>query len=137
MNNQRPSEKGLLPLFFNDLTNNGEIKPMSTTVTSPSYKFPRRNTYPSAILVELLDGNRITNAQMMDKLNCPHAASVMGHLRNACRWGNLIQDRTKSTHSGLGELTHEKEYWFEGKDIANLKANDPRIEKFLKANRKS
>lgn len=110
---------------------------MSTTATASPYKFPRRNTYPAAILSELLDGKRITNAQMMDKLNCPHAASVMGHLRNACHWGDLIKDRTKSTYSGLGELTHEKEYWLDGKDIMDLKASDPRVEKFLKANRKS
>lgn len=108
-----------------------------SSATTPSYKFPRRNTYPAAILFELLDGKRITNAQMMDKLNCPHAASVMGHLRNACHWGDLIKDRTKPTYSGLGELTHEKEYWLDGKDIMDLKTNDPRTHKFLKENRKS
>lgn len=110
---------------------------MSKAVPSSSYKFPRRNTYPSAVLFELLDGKRITNAQMMDKLNCPHAASVMGHLRNACCWGDLIKDRTQPTHSGLGVLTREKEYWFEQTDLDDLKANDPRIDMFLKTNRKS
>lgn len=102
-----------------------------------TYKFPRRNSYPSAILFELLDGQRITNAEMMEKYNCPHAASVIGHLRNKCRWVNLIQDRTKPTYSGLGAKTHEKEYWLNEEDLDDLKESDPRIENFLKNNRKS
>ena len=110
---------------------------MTASIESPSYKFPRRNTYPSAILVELLNGKRITNAQMMDQLNCPHAATAMSHLRKRCNWESFLHDTTKRTSSGLGDPTHEKEYWFNHDEIANLKANDPRIEKFLKANRKS
>lgn len=110
---------------------------MSEINSSPSYKFPRRNTYPSAILVELLNGARITNAQMMEKLNCPHAATAMSHLRKRNNWEIFIQDTTKPTSSGLGDPTREKEYWFDSEEIAKLKANDPRIEKFLKANRKS
>lgn len=110
---------------------------MSKSNESPSYKFPKRNTYPSAILVELLSGERITNARMMEKYNCPHAASVMGHLRNKCYWGNLIRNVVKTTHSGLGERTHEKEYWLEKEDIVDLKNNDPRINNFLTTHRKS
>ena len=109
----------------------------STIDVDAKYKFPRRNTYPSAILFELLNGQRITNAEMMEKYNCPHAASVMGHLRNKCCWGNLIQDLVRPTRSGLGERTHEKEYWLEKEDIDDLKANDPRINAFLKTHRKS
>ena len=108
-----------------------------TSTTDVKYKFPRRNTYPSAVLFELLDGKRITNAEMMEKYNCPHAASVMGHLRNKCYWGNLIQNVVKPTHSGLGERTHEKEYWLRKEDIDDLKNNDPRINKFLTTHRKS
>lgn len=110
---------------------------MTTVMQNPSYKFPRRKTYPSAILVALLNGERITNAQMMDKLNCPHAATAMSHLRKRCNWESFLQDSTRPTKSGLGDPTREKEYWFEQEDILELKASDPRVEKFLESNRKS
>lgn len=42
--------------------------------TKSGYKLPRKKTYAAGILVKLLDGNKITNAQMMEELNCPHAA---------------------------------------------------------------
>ncbi|QFS18875.1 hypothetical protein FHP22_15630 (plasmid) [Acinetobacter indicus] len=110
---------------------------MTTSIESRSYKFPRRNTYPSAILVELLNGERITNAQMMEKLNCPHAATAISYLRDKSNWRSYLKDTTKPTSSGLGDPTREKEYWFDSEEIVELKANDPRIEKFLEANRKS
>lgn len=110
---------------------------MSSTVPDRLYKLPRKNTYPAGILVQLLNGKRITNAEMMLLLKCPHAATAMSHLRNRCNWQPFLHQRGKSTVSGMGDATHEQEYWFEPMDIEQLKANDPRIEKFLISNRKS
>lgn len=104
---------------------------------SNKYKLPRKNTYPAGILVQLLNGKRITNAQMMDLLKCPHAATAMSHLRNRCNWKPYLNQRGKTTVSGMGEKTNEYEYWFDKNQIMELKANDPRIESFLKSNRKS
>lgn len=105
--------------------------------TKSGYKLPRKKTYAAGILVKLLDGNKITNAQMMEELNCPHAATAMSHLRKRCNWEDYIQKRVKPTTSGMGEPTHENEYWFDPFEIMKLKATDPRVESFLKSNRKS
>ena len=104
---------------------------MSSTVTAYPYKLPEPNTYAAAILVELLMGKKITNAQMMVLLDCPHAGSVMSKIRQKFNWLPYLHQRSKPTHSGMGDLTYEYEYWFDGADIMILKANDSRIQKFI------
>lgn len=104
---------------------------MSSTVTAYPYKLPKPNTYAAAILVELLMGKKITNAQMMVLLDCPHAGSVMSKIRQKFNWLPYLHQKSKPTYSGMGDLTYEYEYWFDGADIMILKANDPRIQKFI------
>ena len=61
----------------------------------------------------------------------------MSHLRNRRNWDDYIQRVTFSSTSSTGHPTRIKEYYIDPKTIMDLKANDPRVEKFLKANRKS
>ena len=104
---------------------------MSTTSTAYTYKLPKTNTYASAILVELLNGKKITNAQMMELLDCPHAGAVMSKIRQKFNWLPYLHQKFKPTYSGMGELTYELEYWFDVTYIMILKANDPRIQMFI------
>ncbi|MCL6248400.1 hypothetical protein M5F00_11060 [Acinetobacter sp. ANC 4945] len=106
------------------------------TLTTGGYKFPRKKTYAAGILVKLLDGNTITNAQMMAELNCPHPATAMSHLRKRCKWEDFIKDKDGPAISGMGDSTHAKKYWLDPLEILKLKASDPRVESFLKTNRK-
>lgn len=110
---------------------------MSPAISAYSYKLPRINTYAAAILVELLCGNKITNAQMMVLLDCPHAGSVMSKIRQKFNWLPYLHQKFKPTYSGMGELTYELEYWFEAVDIMILKANDSRIQMFIDHYKKS
>ncbi|MCH7317054.1 hypothetical protein MMP64_03795 [Acinetobacter sp. ANC 5659] len=110
---------------------------MLSVNATPLYKFPKPKTYAAAILVELLNGKKVTNAQMMELLDCPHAAAVMSKIRQKFNWLPFLHQRSKQTHSGMGDLTYEFEYWFDSVDIMLLKANDPRIEKYLEIHRKS
>ncbi|HCW3747946.1 hypothetical protein OHW01_18050 [Acinetobacter baumannii] len=110
---------------------------MSSTATAYSYKLPKPNTYAAAILAQLLMGEKITNAEMMVLFDCPHASTVMSNIRKKFNWLPYLHQRSKPTHSGMGDLTYEYEYWFDQADIIILKANDPRIQKFIDHHTKS
>lgn len=104
---------------------------MSTTVPAYSYKLPKPNTYAAAILVKLLNGEKVTNAQMMVLLDCPHAGSVMSKIRQKFNFLPYLRQKSKPTYSGMGDLTYEYEYWFDSADVMILKANDPRIQNYI------
>lgn len=104
---------------------------MNTSTIAYPYKLPKLKTYAAAILVELLQGKKITNAQMMEFLDCPHSGSVMSKIRQKFNWLPYLHQKSKPTYSGMGELTYELEYWFDSADIMILKANDPRIQPFI------
>lgn len=101
-----------------------------TSYTNP-YKFPVKGTYAAKILAKLLSGLRITNAQMMKFLNCPHAAAVMSKIRLKYHWQPYLRQKTQPAISGIGTLTYENLYWFDSKDIMDLKNNNPRIQMFI------
>lgn len=102
---------------------------MSNVTNEDQYKFPRRNTYPAGMLVELLKGEVITNAKMMELLSCPHSATVVSHLKDKCNWREYIKQCTVDKN--------KQQYWIDKKDRDDLKESDPRIEMFLESNRKS
>lgn len=104
---------------------------------SATYLFPPQGSQEALLLTELLGGAVVRNHRSMFTLGSPSPATVMSHLRNRRNWDNLIERKTCSSTSSTGQPTRVKEYYIEPKNIMDLKANDPRIEKFLKANRKS
>ncbi len=109
---------------------------MSTTSTAYSYKLPELNSYAAKILAKLLSGAHITNAEMMDYIDCPHAAAIMSKIRIKFNWQPYLKQKSRTTTSGLGTATYEYVYWFEPTDIMILKANDPRLQKFIDYNLK-
>jgi hypothetical protein len=104
---------------------------MSSTVTAYPYKLPELNSYAAEILAKLLSGAHITNAEMMDYVNCPHAAAVMSKIRVKHQWQPYLKQKSQTTVSGVGRETYEYVYWFDPVDIMILKANDPRIQMFI------
>ncbi|EHU2105152.1 MULTISPECIES: hypothetical protein [Acinetobacter calcoaceticus/baumannii complex] len=108
-----------------------------TAKTAYLYKLPKPHTYAAAILTELLNGKKITNAQMMILIDCPHAGSIMSKIRQKFNWLPYLKQRSRTAISGMGDTTYEYEYWIDPVDIIILKANDPRIDKFLEMHRKN
>lgn len=104
---------------------------MSTSTMAYSYKLPELDSYASEILAKLLGGAKITNAEMMDYLDCPHAAAVMSKVRVKYNWQPYLKQKSQTTVSGVGKATYEYLYWFDSADIMILKANDPRLQKFI------
>ncbi|RKG30668.1 hypothetical protein D7V21_15560 [Acinetobacter guerrae] len=110
---------------------------MSTSIAIPfRYKLPESNSYAAKILAKLLSGAHITNAEMMDYIDCPHAAAVMSKIRVKYNWQPYLKQKSRTTTSGVGTSTYEYVYWFEPTDIIILKANDPRLQKFMDYNLK-
>lgn len=104
---------------------------MSVAVTAYSYKLPELNSYAGEILAKLLSGAHITNAEMMDYVNCPHAAAVMSKIRVKYNWQPYLKQTSRTAVSGVGRATYEYVYWFDPTDIMILKANDPRIQMYI------
>jgi len=104
---------------------------------SATYKFPPQGSQEAILLTELLGGAVIRNHRSMHLMGSPNPSTVMSHLRNRRNWDDYIKRNNCSSTSSTGQPTRIKEYYIEPKTIMELKANDPRIEKFLKANRKS
>lgn len=104
---------------------------MSNVTTAYSYKLPELNSYAGEILAKLLNGTHITNAEMMDYINCPHAAAVMSKIRVKFNWQPYLKQKSRTAVSGVGRATYEYVYWFDPTDIMLLKANDPRIQMFI------
>lgn len=104
---------------------------MSRVTTAYSYKLPKLNSYAAEILAKLLSGAHITNAEMMEYIDCPHAAAVMSKLRVKFNWQPYLKQRSKTAVSGVGTSTYEYVYWFDPVDIMVLKANDLRIQMFI------
>lgn len=104
---------------------------MSSLTTAYSYKFPELNSYAGEILAKLLGGAHITNAEMMDYVNCPHAGAVMSKIRVKFNWQPYLKQKSRTTVSGVGRATYEYVYWFDPTDIMLLKANDPRIQMYI------
>lgn len=102
---------------------------MKDVTNQEEYKFPKQNTYPAGMLLELLKGEVITNAKMMELLNCPHSATVVSHLRDKCNWRPFIKQCTVDKN--------KQQYWIDKEDRDDLWQNDPRIEMFLESNKKS
>ena len=109
---------------------------MSTTVAAYSYKLPESDSYASKILAKLLSGAHITNAEMMDYIDCPHAAAVMSKIRHKYNWQSYLKQQSRTATSGVGKATYEYVYWFDPVDIMVLKANDPRLQKYIDRNLK-
>lgn len=104
---------------------------------SSIYKFPPKGSLEATLLVDLLGGVKIRNHRSMHTLGTPSAGTIMTHLRNRRRWDDVIERQSVPFKSSSGRMVSIKEYWIEPKTIMELKANDPRIESFLKSNRKS
>ena len=102
-----------------------------------TYKFPPKGSQEAILLTELLGGVVIRNHRSMHLMGSPNPSTVMSHLRNKRHWDDLIERVNCSSTSSTGQSTRIKEYFIEPKTIMELKTNDPRIEKFLKENRKS
>ncbi|AQV14231.1 hypothetical protein ACNPMZ_15385 [Acinetobacter pittii] len=102
-----------------------------------TYKFPPQGSQEALLLTELLGGAVIRNHRSMNTIGSPSPATVMSHLRLKRNWDDVIKRQSCSSTSSTGQPTRIKEYFIEAKTIMELKANDPRIEKFLKSNRKS
>lgn len=101
------------------------------------YKFPPKGTQEAILLTELLGGAVIRNHRAMNLVASPCPSSVLSSLRLKRNWDDYIKRVNCSSTSSTGHPTSIKEYSIDPKMIMDLKANDPRIEKFLKANRKS
>lgn len=104
---------------------------MSKTILAYTYKLPELDSYAAEILAKLLSGAKITNAEMMDYLDCPHAAAVMSKIRVKYNWQPYLKQKSQTTVSGVGKATYEYLYWFDSADIMILKANDSRIQMFI------
>lgn len=102
-----------------------------------TYKFPPQGSQEAILLTELLGGAVIRNHRSMHLMGSPNPSTVMSHLRNSREWDDYIKRTNCSSTSSTGQNTRIKEYHIDKQTIIDLKANDPRIEKFLKANRKS
>lgn len=114
---------------FNDKTERYIL--MSTTAVAYPYKLPELNSYAAEILAKLLSGAHITNAEMMEYIDCPHAAAVMSKIRVKYNWQPYLKQHSQTTVSGVGKTTYEFVYWFDPVDIMILKANDPRIQMYI------
>lgn len=104
---------------------------MSGTATAYSYKLPELNSYAAEILAKLLSGAHITNAEMMEYIDCPHSGSVMSKIRVKFNWQPYLKQKSRTAISGVGKATYEYVYWFDPADIMVLKANDPRLQMFI------
>lgn len=102
-----------------------------------AYLFPPKGSQEAILLTELLGGVVIRNHRSMFTLGSPSPGTVMTHLRNRRRWDDYIERQPCPSKSSTGQPTRIKEYYIPSKKIMELKANDPRIEMFLKENRKS
>lgn len=100
-----------------------------------TYKFPPKGSQEAILLTELLGGAVIRNHRSMHLMGSPNPSTVMSHLRNRRNWDDQIKRVNCTSTSSTGQPTRIKEYYIEPKTIMELKANDPRIEKFLKENR--
>lgn len=109
---------------------------MSTTLAAYSYKLPESDSYASKILAKLLSGAHVTNAEMMDYVDCPHAAAVMSKIRTKYNWKDYLKQKSRTAISGVGKATYEYVYWFDPIDIMVLKANDPRLQMYMDRNLK-
>lgn len=110
---------------------------MSSVSAAYKYSLPKLNSYAAEILAKLLSGAHVTNAEMMDYINCPHAAAVMSKIRVKHQWQPYLKQKSRTTTSGVGDSTYEYVYWFDPVDIMVLKANDPRIQMFIDHHLKS
>ncbi len=104
---------------------------MSTVTPAYSYKLPELNSYAAEILAKLLSGAHITNAEMMEYIDCPHAAAVMSKIRVKFNWQPYLKQKSQTAVSGVGTTTYEYVYWFDPVDIMALKIDDPRIQRFI------
>lgn len=86
---------------------------MSTTVSAYPYKLPELNSYAAEILAKLLSGAHITNAEMMEYIDCPHAAAIMSKIRVKFNWQAYLKQKSQTTVSGVGKATYELVYWFD------------------------
>ncbi|MEQ1107962.1 hypothetical protein [Acinetobacter seifertii] len=110
---------------------------MSKAVSTYPYKLPELNSYAAEILTKLLSGAHITNAEMMEYMDCPHAGSVMSKIRVKFNWQPYLKQKSQTAVSGVGKATYEYVYWFDPAEIMIIKANDPRIQKFIDHHTKS
>lgn len=104
---------------------------MTSVAMAYTYKLPKLNSYAAEILAKLLSGVHVTNAEMMDYIDCPHAGAVMSRIRVKFNWLPYLKQKSRTTISGVGDTTYEYVYWFDPEDIMFLKANDPRIQMFI------
>jgi len=102
-----------------------------------TYKFPPKGSQEAILLTELLGGAVIRNHRSMQLMGSPNPSTVMSHLRTKRNWDDYIKRTNCSSTSSTGQPTRIKEYRIDKNTIRELKENDPRIDKFLKDNRKS
>lgn len=101
------------------------------------YKLPKKGTHKAQLLVQLLNGNIIRNSKAKNDLDTANPATAMSQLRLVDYWDEFIERKTFPSKSSTGHEVYVKEYYIPPKTIMELKANDPRIEKYLDLHRKS
>lgn len=101
------------------------------------YKLPKIGTHKAQLLIQLLNGNVVRNSKAKNDLDSANPATAMSQLRLDDNWNEYIERKSIPSKSSTGHDVYVKEYYMDAATIMKLKANDPRIEKYLDQHHKS